>query len=39
MAHRLATNPEAQARREETVRLVLNIMTVREARACSSAHD
>lgn len=31
MAHRLATNPEAQARREETVRLVLNIMTVREA--------
>ncbi|MEG3034768.1 MAG: DNA polymerase III subunit delta' [Aurantimicrobium sp.] len=31
MAHRLATNPEAAARREETVRLVLNIMTVREA--------
>ncbi|MDH6536983.1 DNA polymerase III subunit delta' [Aurantimicrobium minutum] len=31
MAHRLATNPEAATRREETVRLVLNIMTVREA--------
>ena len=31
MAHRLATNPDAAARREETVRLVLGIMTVREA--------
>lgn len=31
MAHRLATNPDAAARRDETVRLVLSIMTVREA--------
>lgn len=31
MAHRLATNSDAAARREETVRLVLGILTVREA--------